>query len=481
MHVSARCLVSLLVRVCSGALLVPAACLNALGQPLQTVAIAGRDEIALHNLATGDELARFNAPGGSADVLALTSGVLLSNHTAGNSVLQIDLRRRTEIGRLPSSALGGTRPVHMYLTPAIDGKQYAVVLNDGVASKTKKGERPTDSSMLLINAVEGHPGFLKPVGETRLGTGHHKASFSMTRQRMAVSNIYDCSDVVSIYDYGHLPEIRLIKSFSATDLGYDGSTFLKTCDETGKAGVMLSPHGTGTSAASNRVYHFLTGTGEIAIFDIDSEVPTVKLLKTSGTGGASIKDMPGGRFMVVPQRGPGEVHQKGDGAVCQVGQLVVLDATLEKVAAQVPVYYGDPTCRTSLAGKPEEWAALQYVMPSPDGKTVFVEIGTLYARPNTRAESRFTAVFDFTDPYRPQQLPPISVGAGDETRDHALTGDGKLLLVPNRLDNSVSVLDVAARQVVHTISTVAAPHRVASFGDTVGPSKPVGPATAAVK
>jgi hypothetical protein len=47
------------------------------------------------------------------------------------------------------------RPVHMYLTPAIDGKQYAVVLNDGVAGNTKKGERPTDSTLLLIDVVEG--------------------------------------------------------------------------------------------------------------------------------------------------------------------------------------------------------------------------------------------------------------------------------------------------------------------------------------
>jgi YVTN family beta-propeller protein len=476
-----RFFLSLIARTSGGCFAAALACTHAFGQAPQIAAISGRDQLALHNLSTGEELARFNAPGGSADVLALRSGVLLSNHTGGNSIVLIDLKRRSEIGRLSSSSLGATRPVHMYLTPTINGKQYAVVLNDGVASKTKQGERPADSTMLLINAVEGSPDFLKPGGETRLGRGHHKVGFSMVRPRMAVSNISDCSDVVSIYDYGNLPEIKRVKSFSAADLGYDGSAFLKSCDETGRAGVTLSPHGTGTSAVSNRVYHFLTSTGEIAIFDIDSDVPTVKLLKTSGTGGASIKDLPGGRFMVVSQRGPREVHQKGDGAICQIGQLVVIDALLEKVAAQVPVYYGEPTCRTSIAGKPQEWAALQYVMPSPDGKTVFVQIGTLYAAPNTQAESRFTAVFDFSDPYRPQQLPSISVGRGDETRDDALSGDGKLLLVPNRLDNSVSVIDIAARQVVQTISTVAAPHRVATFGETVGPSKPVGPASLAAK
>jgi len=203
----------------------------------------------------------------------------------------------------------------------------------------------------------------------------------------------------------------------------------------------------------------------------------VKLVQTAGSGGASVKDLPGGRFMVVPQRGPREVYQRADGSLCQVGQLAVIDAVAEKLAAQLPVFYGEPTCRTSIAGKPHERAALQYAMPSSDGKTVFVEIGTLYGPPNVVAESRFVAVFDLSDPYKPVQLDSIPVGAGNDTRDHALTGDGKLLLVPNSLDNSVSVIDVALRQVVRTIPTVTRPFRVVTFSEGSGPSKPVGPAT----
>src|SRR5207253_10789905 len=91
-------------------------------------------------------------------------------------------------------------------------------------------------------------------------------------------------------------------------------------------------------------------TRQIAIFDIDSELPAVKLIQTAGSGGASVKDLPGGRFMVIPQRGPRELHQRADGSLCQVGQLAVIDALAEKVAAQVPVYYGEPTCRTPIAG-----------------------------------------------------------------------------------------------------------------------------------
>src|SRR5258707_247938 len=99
--------------------------LGAFGESPQVAAVSGRDQLALHDLATGAELARFDAPGGSSDLLALGSGMALSNHTAGNGVILIDLNRRAEIGRLPSSSLGGIRPVHMYLSPVIEGRQYA--------------------------------------------------------------------------------------------------------------------------------------------------------------------------------------------------------------------------------------------------------------------------------------------------------------------------------------------------------------------
>jgi hypothetical protein len=71
--------------------------LNAFAEPAQTVAVSGRDQLALHDLATGAELARFDAPGGSSDLLALGSGIALSNHTAENKVVLIDLKRRSEI------------------------------------------------------------------------------------------------------------------------------------------------------------------------------------------------------------------------------------------------------------------------------------------------------------------------------------------------------------------------------------------------
>jgi hypothetical protein len=108
------------VRAAGGALVLALSTFNAFGQTPQIAAISGRDELALHDLATGAELVRFNVPGGSSDLIALASGVALSNHTAGNEVLIIDLKRRSEIGRLRSFTWWHPGPVHMYLSPALE-------------------------------------------------------------------------------------------------------------------------------------------------------------------------------------------------------------------------------------------------------------------------------------------------------------------------------------------------------------------------
>ncbi len=163
---------ALAARAAGASVAIVLSCLYTFAEPPQIVAVSGRDQLALHDLATGAELARFDAPGGSSDLLALGSGIALSNHTAGNAVVLIDLKRPSEIGRLPSSSLGGVRPVHMYLSPPIEERQYVVVLNDGNDRATPKGERPKDSTLLLIDAVQSSPTFLKPMGEIRLGVGH---------------------------------------------------------------------------------------------------------------------------------------------------------------------------------------------------------------------------------------------------------------------------------------------------------------------
>src|SRR4051794_11544541 len=85
----------------------------ALAEGHHALAIAGKDQVALHDLSTGAELARFDAGGATSDLASLSDGTMLVNLTGSNQVLLIDAERAVEIGRVPSSSLGGTRPVHM--------------------------------------------------------------------------------------------------------------------------------------------------------------------------------------------------------------------------------------------------------------------------------------------------------------------------------------------------------------------------------
>ncbi len=116
-----------------------------------------------------------------------------------------------------------------------------------------------------------------------------------------------------------------------------------------------------------------------------------------------------------------------------------------------------------------------YAMPSPDGRTLFVSLGTLYGKEPGAA--RFVAVFDTADPRRPAQQASIPVGNHTSNRGLVLTGDGKSILTPNNQDHSISVIDVATRKVVRTIPTVNGPAHSVTFHAATGPSKPVGPAS----
>jgi YVTN family beta-propeller protein len=440
--------------------------------------VVGREQAGVYEVATGREVSRIAMTGASLDTMALTNGVALFNNTAGNVVIAVDLRTGQEVARIPASSLGATRPVHSYLTPVMGGRQYYVVLNDGVEVNTPAGEAPKDSSLTLIDVVPGSPTYLKPVGEVRLGRGHHKVAFSNTRARMVASNIGDCKDVLSVYDFANPADIRLVKSFEAEDFGFDGSTAHRTCDASGKAGLRLGPHGVGTSAATGEAFHFITGSGQVALIDIDSDAPTMRLIQTAGTGGSTAKDMPGGRFIVVPQRTPREVQDRAGGVVCQIGQIAVIDAVARQLVAQTPMLYGDGSCTQSLVGKPEAAASASYVGFNKDGSRMFVALGTLGGAQNASASVDLTLVFDMSDPRRPRQLAPIRTEARQGS-DIVMANGGRLAFIPNSLANTVSVVDTATMQVLQTVRTVAGPFRLSAFSPSAGPSKPVGPATPA--
>ncbi|MBL6459261.1 hypothetical protein JMJ55_28470 [Belnapia sp. T6] len=470
------------LRCAAAALLLVLPAATAAAQPAaRTVAaVSGRDALAVHDLATGQELARFPIAGASSDVQVTREGIAALASTAAGQILLVDLAADPprEVARLPASSLGATRPVHAYLPPEAGGRRLLVVLNDGEEARTPPGEDPADSSMLLIDATPGSAAYLRPLGELRLGRGHHKAGFSIRRARAVVSNIGDCARVLTVVDYADPAEPRAVRHFSAAEFGFDGSAPDRICDPTGRAGVALAPHGVGTSAATGAVFHFLTGTGQVAAVDAGADEPTLRWVRTSGTGGNAAKDLPGGAFMVVPQRSPREWGLRGGGGLCQVGQLAVVEASGPALAAEVPILYDGPGCTRSLADGPERFASPTYPVAAPDGRTLFLQLGTLPAPRGTAVESRWLAVFDVSDPRRPAQLPSIAVGAGNAGRDQAMTGDGRLLLVPNALDDTVSVVDVAGRRVAATFQTVPGPYRLGTFGPE-GPSKPVGPAAPA--
>jgi YVTN family beta-propeller protein len=440
--------------------------------------VIGKDGAGIYEVGSGRELSRIPMAGASLDTMALANGVALFNNTGGNAVVAINFKDGKEIARIPTSSLGATRPVHSYLSPAMGGRQYYVVLNDGVEASTPPGELAKDSSLTLIDVDPASPSYLKPVGETRLGRGHHKVAFSNARARIVVSNIGDCKDVLSVYDFSNPADIRLVKTFAAKDFGYDGATATRTCDEAGKVGVRLGPHGVGTSATTGEAFHFITGTGQIALIDIDSETPTLRTIQTAGTGGSTAKDMPGGRFIVVPQRTPREVQDRAGGVVCQIGQIAVIDAVDRQLVAQVPMFYGDGGCSTSLAGKPEAAATATYLGFNKTGSRMFVALGTLGGAQNAAATVDLTLVFDMSDPRQPKQLAPIRTEARQGS-DIVMSNGGRIAFIPNSTANTVSVVDTDTMKVVQTLKTVAGPMRLSTFSPSAGPSKPVGPATLA--
>jgi len=188
--------------------------------------------------------------------------------------------------------------------------------------------------------------------------------------------------------------------------------------------------------------------------------------------------MPGGRFIVVPQRTPREVQDRAGGIVCQIGQIAVIDAVNRQLVAQAPMLYGDGACSTSLVGKPEAAANPSYVGFNKDGSRMFVALGTLGGAQNAAATVDLTLVFDMSNPRQPRQLTPIK-GEPRQASDIVMANGGRLAFIPNSVAGTVSVVDTEAMKVVQTVKTVAGPHRLSAFSPTSGPSKPVGPATPA--
>jgi DNA-binding beta-propeller fold protein YncE len=288
---------------------------------------------------------------------------------------------------------------------------------------------------------------------------------------MEASNIADCDDVLSVYDYGDPGNIQKLATLTAAQAGFaaadpgPGNRDPLFCDPTYQRGAPPAPHGCATSPVSGRAYCNLTSSGSIVVVDIDAATPTFQLLPTTGTGGGKTEVHPGGRYVYSLQEEP-----RGG---CNIGQLVVVDSMSDRIVAQMPLGYTGPGCTDQLAGTPAETANPDHLTFSHDGKTLFVGVGGGFMVPGARVDQHL--VLDLTDPAAPVQLPSIPMGLSTGHSSDALSGDGEQLFCVDSVDNTITQVDALRRAVVSTLPVGDQPKVVATYGSQEGPSEQNGP------
>ncbi|HYH97023.1 hypothetical protein [Hyalangium sp.] len=387
-----------------------------------------------------------------ADLQVLEDATVLVNLTVRNEVLVVDGRTLEERARIPSR---GERPNHSYVSPSRNGKRYWLTLNDGLSSK------PEASTALFIDAAQGSPTYLQPVGEVPLGRGHHKATFSNTRERVVISNIADCSNVLSVYDYSDVKNLQRVLTLSAVDLGL-------TCT----LNAPLAPHGCATSKVSGRAYCNLTGPGILVSIDVDATPPTAQILYTGGKGGGHTVAHAEGRYLYSVQELPREGSATHPGAPCQVGQLVVVDASTDSIAGQVPLLYRGPSCAAPLAGTDEAKATASHLLLSKDGKTLYVTASGAFDDAASRVRQEL--VLDLSQPASPTQRTSIPVGASLGSHPAALSSEGRYLFIANTVDNTLSQIDTTTNTVVSTLNLPTNAKTLSLFSSADGPSEHAG-------
>ncbi|HET6346079.1 MAG TPA: hypothetical protein VFH51_14175 [Myxococcota bacterium] len=427
--------------------------------------VAHQGDVTSFDYETGEELpGSVQQAHGPTDLQVLADGTVLVNLTDHGQILIVDGKTMNVVRRPESSTLGAVRPVHSYLTPERNGRAYWLTLNDGT------GNRVETNSVRFVDVHPGSATYLQPVGEVGLGVGHHKAAFSTSVERAVITNIADCNNVLSVYDYSDVTAIKALMTIGSAELGWDGSSFPKTCDPTYQAGVPPAPHGCGTSAQSHKTYCNVTASGELVAVDLDATPPAFARITTHGKGGGYTKAHPGGAFIYSLQ---GEPREGKGGAPCQIGQLVVLDAATDKVALELPLLYEGPACTRALVGTDEETTEPSHMLVSEDGKTLFVTAAGGFGVPTARVRQHL--VVDISNPTAAQQQPSIAIGTSTSYHGDALTGDGKYLFVANNQDATVSQIDTASRTVVKTLRVHDAPQTLGTYHSSTGPSEQTGP------
>ncbi|HKP98641.1 MAG TPA: hypothetical protein VJ385_23115 [Fibrobacteria bacterium] len=432
----------------------------------QTLYAAQENSLVSFDLATGKQLpGRITDVKSPADMQALEDGTLLVNLSASNEILAVDGRTMLLKARIPSSGTTGVKPVHSFITPEAAGKRYWVTLNDGSGTAASNSARFLD--------LDPDPArFLKPAGEIGLGIGHHKAAFSPGKARVVISNIGDCGDILSVFDFSYIGNIAKVAQLDAAGAGFDGSDRRHTCDQRDAAvatGIKPSPHGCATAKENAHALCNMTGNGVLVAVDLDAAVPAFKLIPTSGSGAGYTAAHPGGRYVYSLQSAP---REGGAGAPCQLGQVAVVDMRNDSLVKELPLFYAGPDCKAPLNGTLAEGVSASHTLFSPDGSKAFINVA---ASADTGSSVDKHLVLDVSDPADPRQLPSIGIGASYGSHGEALTGDGKFLIVANNRAGTVSVIDVATAAVAGTFAIGNAGKTMATFGTAEGPGHQTGP------
>jgi YVTN family beta-propeller protein len=428
-------------------------------QLAHTLFVARSGTLVSFDLATGDE-----RPGtvtdvtGPVDLQALRDGVVMVNLTGENAVLAVDGRTMLEEARIPSSTDGGLRPVHSFITP---DRRFWFALNDGDGTAAS-------NTASIIDIRDGAAGRFQRRGEFALGVGHHKAAFSSARDRIVVSNIGDCANVMTVYDYSDPTDVQAVGTLTAVEAGWDGVT--RMCDPTYQNGFPPAPHGCATSPLSGKIYCSLTSTGETVVVDIDADEPTFEILATNGSGGGYTSMHPGGRYAYTLQETPRE----GDGGTaCGIGQVAVIDTMTDTVAAELPLFYTGPSCTTALTGETSESANPGHIYFSHGGEHAFIALSGGFMDAAARVDQ--LVVLDTSDAADPTQLPSVEVGVGTGHGTGTIDGIGDKMYVVGQIDGTVSEIDCETLEVTRTLDVGDEPAQVATFGDAEGPSHQTGP------
>lgn len=412
------------------------------------------------DLASGSELAAtVDGLESATGLQALEDGTLIANLTVKNEVAIIDGQAMSLVRRIPSSNRGASKPVHSFISPELNGRQYWLTMNDGAPSD------PASNSALFIDLAKDSKTYLEPVAELAVGLGHHKAAFSATKHRVVISNMSDCQNVLSVYDFTDLADLRTLATLSAAAAGFDGSSRQKTCDPTRQNGGPLSPHGCATNAITARTYCNLTDAGKIVSIDLDADVPQFRVIDVGGGGGGATEAVPGTTYVVTAQSKP---REGAGGGACQVGRLLVIDSAKDAVVATLPLGYLGAECDRALSGTDEATVGPGHLHVTGDGRHVFISLNGGFADPSSR--SRQQLVVDLSTPEQPAQLPSISTGAGTGHRGAAMTGDHRLLFVANEAEGSVTQISCSGMNAHRTFDVGGTPSAMATWGPESGPS-----------